>query len=83
VQTYQWSRGKWAPFVGGGIGAAIDIGDRFFGGTRTDVAFNTGGGLRINLTDSFGIRGEARLRGLDTSFSGSTAEVRGGVFWRF
>jgi hypothetical protein len=80
---YQWVRGKFAPFVGGGIGAGIDFRDNAFGGTQTDLAISGGGGFRLNLSDSMGIRVDGRLRGFGTRFSGSAAELRGGVFWRF
>jgi hypothetical protein len=65
------------------VGAAIDVREPVFGGTRTDLALSAGGGVRIHVTDAVGFRGEARLRGFDTGFSGSAAELRGGIFWRF
>jgi hypothetical protein len=80
---YQWPERKVAPFVGGGIGAAIDVRDRRLGGVETDLALAGGAGLRINLTELLGLRAEFRLRGFGPNFSGSAAEVRGGVFWRF
>jgi hypothetical protein len=80
---YQWTRGRFAPFIAGGIGAAIDFRDEIFGGTQTDLAVSGGGGFRLNLTDSMGVRLDGRLRGFDTHFSGSAAELRGGLFWRF
>ena len=78
---YQWVMGRWAPFVGGGIGAAIDVRDDF--DNDTDLALAGGGGVRVNLTDSVGIRGDFRLRGFEPDFGASAAELRGGVFWRF
>jgi opacity protein-like surface antigen len=80
---YQWRLGKFSPFVAGGIGAAIDKRDEIFGGTQTHLALSTGGGVRMNLTESMGLRGDFRLRGFGSHFSGSAAELRGGVFWRF
>jgi hypothetical protein len=80
---YQWTLGKFAPYVSGGVGAAIDVRDEIFGGTRTDLALSTGGGVRMNLSDSMGVRGDVRLRGFGTHFSSSAAELRGGLFWRF
>jgi hypothetical protein len=80
---YQWTRGRWAPFAGGGIGLGIDLRDEIFGGTKTNLALSGGGGVRVSLTDAVGVRGEMRLRGFDTDFSGSAAELRGGIFWRF
>jgi hypothetical protein len=80
---YQWTRGKFAPFVGGGIGSAIDFREEMFGGAQTDLALSGGGGLRLNLTDLIGLRVDGRVRGFGTHFSGSAAELRGGIFWRF
>ncbi len=80
---YQWVRGKFAPFIGGGIGAGIGFRDETFGGAQWDLAISGGGGLRVNLNDSVGIRADGRLRGFGTHFSGSAAELRGGLFWRF
>jgi hypothetical protein len=80
---YQWILGKFSPFIAGGIGAAIDVRDSIFGGAETSLALSAGGGLRMNLTDSVGVRGDFRLRGFGADFSGSAAELRGGVFWRF
>jgi hypothetical protein len=80
---YQWTRGRLRPFVGGGIGVAIDVRDEINGGTQTDLALTGAGGIRVNLSDAVGLRGEFRLRGFGSDFSGSAAELRGGVFWRF
>jgi hypothetical protein len=80
---YRWQLGRFMPFVGGGAGAALDFRDRLIGGTQTDLALSTGGGLRARLTESLGIRGEFRLRGLGRDFSGSASELRAGVFWSF
>jgi hypothetical protein len=80
---YQWSRARFSPFIAAGVGAAIDVRDEIFGGTQTKLALSTGGGVRLNLNDSMGIRGDFRLRGFGSNFSGSAAELRGGIFWRF
>jgi hypothetical protein len=80
---YQWPIGRFAPFVGGGPGIAIDVRDDRFGDNRTDFALSGGGGVRVSITDSLGVRGEFRLLGFGTHFSGSAAELRGGLFIRF
>ena len=80
---YQFPIGRFAPFVGGGAGAAIDIRDELFGGTRTDLALSAGGGVRATLTETLGLRGDFRLRGIGSHFSGSVAELRGGIYWKF
>jgi len=80
---YQWPIGRFSPFVGGGAGIAIDVRDDRFGENRTDLALSGGGGVRISISDSIGVRGEFRLRGFGTHFSGSAAELRGGLFIRF
>jgi hypothetical protein len=80
---YQFPIGRFAPFVGGGVGAAIDIRDEFLGGTDVDLALSIGGGVRANLSDSFGLRGDFRMRAFGGNFSSSAAELRGGAFWRF
>lgn len=80
---YRWQLGRFMPFVGGGVGAGIDFRNELFGGTRTDLALSTTGGLRAKINDSLGVRGEFRLRGFGRDFSGSGAEIRGGLFWNF
>jgi hypothetical protein len=80
---YRWQLGRLMPFVGGGVGAGIDVRNKLLGGTQVDLALSTGGGLRAKITESFGIRGDARLRGFGRSFSGSAAELRAGLFWTF
>jgi hypothetical protein len=80
---YEFGSGRISPFAGGGVGAAIDVRNDQFGGTRTDLALSAGGGLRAALSESFGVRGEFRLRTFGSNFSGSAAEVRGGMYWRF
>jgi hypothetical protein len=80
---YSWQFGRFMPFAGGGIGAGIDFRDELFGGAKVDLALSTGGGARIAITDTFGVRGELRLRGLGRDFGASTGEFRGGLFWRF
>jgi opacity protein-like surface antigen len=80
---YRWRLGRVSPFVGGGVGAALDFRNDIFGGTQADLALSTGGGLRAKLTETLGVGGEFRLRGLGRDFSGSAAEIRGGLFWTF
>jgi len=80
---HQFPIGRFAPFVGGGLGAAIDVRDELFGGTRKDLALSAGGGVRVTLTETVGARADFRLRGIGSDFSGSVAELRGGIYWRF
>jgi hypothetical protein len=80
---YRWHLGRFSPFVGGGVGAALDFRHELLGGTQAKLALSTGGGLRAKLSKALGIGGELRLRGIGRDFGGSVAEIRSGLFWTF
>jgi outer membrane protein with beta-barrel domain len=76
---YRWNVGRVAPYVGGGIGLAIDH-SRFH--TETDPALSVAGGARVKLTERVGVLAEMRLRGIEWGFTGSVAEWSAGLSWR-
>jgi len=72
--------GRFAPYLGAGAGAAL----RSAGGrTDGDLTVSGAGGVRAWLTDRVGLRGELRVRGIGTGFTGSAAEWTLGVSRRF
>lgn len=79
---YQWQLGRVHPFAGGAVGSTIDFRDDFDGGIRSNLTLSGFGGARVFIKDNFGARGEFRIRGVGTNFFGSSAEYRGGLFWR-
>lgn len=72
-----------APYLGLGIGVAIDFREEDVGGTQVDPTFSGAAGVRFDVTDELGLRAELRVRGHETGFVGTTADVTGGVSWRF
>ena len=76
---YRWNAGRLSPYVGGGVGVAMDKAD-----FRTDwdptVSFSIGTGVR--LTERVGLTGEFRLRGHEWRFVGTTSELSAGLTWR-
>jgi hypothetical protein len=72
-----------APYLGLGLGVAVDVRDEEFGGTQIDPTFIGAAGIRLDLTESAGLRVELRVRGHETGFVGTTADWTGGVSWRF
>jgi len=72
-----------APYLGLGLGVAVDIRDEDFGGTQIDPTFIGAAGIRFDLTETAGLRTELRVRGHETGFVGTTADWTGGVSWRF
>jgi outer membrane protein with beta-barrel domain len=79
---YHWQAGSFRPYVGGGAGIAWR--DRgLFGNSEANLTLSVVGGTRFDVTERLGLLGELRLRGIDPDFSGSTADVMGGVSWRW
>jgi opacity protein-like surface antigen len=77
---YHWRvLGRVRPFAGGGIGFLTSQSDLR---NRTQFTLSAAGGARIDLTDRLSVLGEFRLRGVETDFVGSTAEVLGGLTYR-
>jgi hypothetical protein len=72
-----------APYLGVGVGAALDFRRERDGGTVSDPTFSGAAGVRAWLTERVGLRGELRVRGIGTRFTGSAAEWTGGAALRF
>jgi len=75
--------GTIAPYLGLGVGAAIDRRPSSAGGTQSDVTASGAVGVRAWVTERVGLRGELRVRGIGTGFEGSTAEWTLGAALRF
>jgi opacity protein-like surface antigen len=67
------------PYAGGGVGFLMSRSDLV---SDNDVTLSVAGGARFDVSDRLSLLGEFRLRGVDTNFAGSTAEVIGGVSYR-
>ena len=76
---YRWQAGRFSPYVGGGVGAAL-VTSSFDSDWDPTVAMAAGTGVR--LTDRLGVNGEFRLRGHEWRFTGTTAEISAGLTWR-
>lgn len=79
---YHLPLGRFTPYLGAGVGAmresAVDVGDiRIESEWSATISF--AGGARASLTDRVGLFGELRIRGVEWDFTGSTADVIGGV----
>lgn len=65
---YNWERGKWHPFVGGGLGVhflqAKDNG-RDFGDSRSEPSFNALGGIEYFINRTVSLKGEGRYQWVD------------------
>jgi hypothetical protein len=72
-----------APYLGVGLGAAIDRRHANDGGTRSEMTASGAAGVRAWATERVGLRGELRVRGIGTGFEGSTAEWTLGAAVRF
>ena len=73
---YHWRMGRFAPFAGGGIGFARQSRDFI---SVTDLTLSGAGGARAYLNERLAVIGEFRLRGFEHDFTGTTAEIMGGV----
>ena len=71
-----------APYLGVGVGSALDFRGRANGGTRRDLTTSGAVGVRGWLSDRLALRGELRVRGVGTGFEGSAAEWTAGASWR-
>jgi hypothetical protein len=74
---YHWRIGNFTPYAGGGIGFAHQ--SREGSASVTNLALSTAGGVRAYVNDRFAVVGEFRLRGIERDFSGTTAQLMGGV----
>ena len=73
---YHWRVGRFAPFAGGGVGFARQSRDFI---SVTDLTLSGSGGARAYINERVALIGEFRLRGFEHDFTGSTAEVMGGL----
>lgn len=77
---YRWNIARFSPYVGAGGGFAMNRSP-----FRTDwdptISFAAGTGIR--LAEDVALTGEFRLRGVETRFTGTTAEWSTGLAWRF
>ena len=76
---YHWRMGPVRGYAGGGPGFAWS---RRHGLSDTSLSLSAAGGVRGPMTDRLGWVAELRLRGVGSNFSGSTAELMGGLAWR-
>jgi hypothetical protein len=76
---YRWNTGRFTPFAGGGIGAALARSDF---GSEWDPTLSVSVGTNFRLTESLGVTGQFRLRGHEWRSTGTTAEVSAGLAFR-
>ena len=57
---YQWTPGQLRPFIGAGLGVAILDPNASFLDEETRLSASIGGGLKVFVTDHFGIRVDGR-----------------------
>jgi hypothetical protein len=72
-----------SPYLGVGAGLAMDFRDEVDGGTLLDPTVNGAVGVRAHLINALGVRAELRLRYHGRRFQGSSADITGGITWRF
>jgi opacity protein-like surface antigen len=77
---YRWGVGRFSPYVGGGVGAALVKSDFH---SDWDPTLSVAVGTGVRLTDRLGVTGEFRLRGHQWDFVGTTSEISAGLAWRF
>ena len=82
--------GKFTPYLGIGAGASIMTtgpftvaGVEFDGETEIDFAPSASLGARAGLTDSVGLFAEGRIHGIEIDFTGTVAELVGGLSFAF
>jgi hypothetical protein len=82
VQLQAQFPARFAPYLGVGAGMAFDFRGERFGGTESNVTVSGAGGVQLRFNDRFGARGELRVRGIGSEFSGSAAEWTLGANFR-
>jgi Outer membrane protein beta-barrel domain len=78
---YHWRAGNVAPYVGGGIGFIHQRRDVF--GSTNNFALSAAGGARFYFNDRVAALGEFRLHTIERDFTGTTAEIMGGLSYGF
>ena len=74
---YHWRFGNVAPYAGGGLGFARQ--SREGSASATNLALSAAGGARAYVSERVAVLGEFRLRGIERDFSGTIAELTGGI----
>jgi opacity protein-like surface antigen len=78
---YHWRVNKVAPYAGGGVGFLHQRRD--FIGSTNNFALGAVGGARFHFNDRVAALGEFRIHTIEREFSGTTAEIMGGVSYAF
>ena len=82
---YHLPVGRFTPYLGLGVGAmresAIELGDIAIG-SEWSPTISFAGGTRVGVYDRIGLFGELRIRGVEWDFTGTTADIMGGVVVR-
>jgi opacity protein-like surface antigen len=76
---YRWNIGRVAPYVGGGIGAALVKTDF---ASDWDPTYSVAGGAAVRLTERLAATGELRIRVHEWRGAGTTTEISAGLAWR-
>jgi hypothetical protein len=80
--------GAFAPYLGAGVGMAIDdpdddVIDEVVLETEVDLTTSVAVGVRIGLLDWLGLRAEGRLQGIEIDYTGTVAGVTAGLVVAF
>ena len=78
---YHWRVNKVAPYAGGGVGFMHQRRD--FIGSTNNFALGAAGGARFYFNDRVAALGEFRIHTIERDFTGTTAEIMGGVSYAF
>ena len=79
----QLPAGPWiAPYLGAGIGAALERGARRAGTSDRELSFSAATGVRYWLSEDRGVRAELRVRRVGPELGGTAAEWTLGSSWR-
>lgn len=75
--------GPWvAPYIGAGVGAAIDRRAGAIGGPERELTLSAATGVRYWLSEDRGLRAELRVRRVGPELGGTAAEWTLGSSWR-
>ena len=79
----QLPAGPWiVPYVGAGVGAALERGPGRAGATDRELSVSAATGVRYWLTEDRGLRAELRIRRVGAELGGTAAEWTLGSSWR-
>jgi hypothetical protein len=71
--------GAFAPYLGAGIGLAIDDPDDDALDTEVDLATSAAVGVRLAVAERIGLRVDGRLHGIEIDYTGTVAGLTAGV----